>query len=457
MNVQVLEPGHTAVRCQPLNPNTETMAETVQNSRARRAPALRTFKSVTCPFCSLLCDDLEVENRRGALRVSSTPCPRAVTGFERPPAPAAPLVDGKEVSLDKAIAAAAKLLKASHHPLFGGLATDVAGMRAVLALADRAGGIVDHMLGDGMYRNILAMQDRGWIMTTLAELRNRADLIVFAGTDVGNDHPRFFERYVWNKESMFDLNTSGREIVYLGQGLDTGAGVSPDGRKPWHLRNDPQRLGELIAAARALLSGNPLRAKTVAGVKISDVARLIAKLKTAKYAVIIWAPPRLNFPAADITVAGICELVKDLNQFTRCSGLALGGNEAIITAGAVCAWQSGYQLRVDFGKGYPEYDPARNATASLLANGDIDVLLWISSFNPDLRPPPTRIPTILLAAPADKLDHRYPVYIPVGTPGIDHEGQMCRVDNVVSLPLQQVRESTLPSVAAVMQALLKSF
>lgn len=431
------------------------MAETAQNSRARRA-ALRSLKSVTCPFCSLLCDDLEIEKRRGALRVSSTRCPRAVAGFERPPAPAAPQIDGKEVGLDQAIAAAAKLLRASRHPLFGGLATDVAGMRAILALADRTGGVVDHMLGDGMYRNVLAMQDRGWMMTTLTELRNRADLIVFAGTDVGNDHPRFFERYVWNKESMFDLDTSRREIVYLGRGLDTGAGVSPDGRKPWHLSNDPQRLGELIAAARALLSGNPLQAKTVAGVKLSDVAKLVAKLKAARYAVIVWAPPRLNFPAADITVAGMCELVRDLNQFTRCSGLALGGDEATITAGAVCAWQSGYPLRVDFGKGYPEYDPTRNATDSLLASGDVDVLIWISSFNPDRRPPPTRIPTVLLSAPADRLDRNYPVYIPVGTPGIDHEGQMCRVDNVVSLPLRQVRESTLPSVSAVMQALLKS-
>ena len=430
------------------------MAENVQDSRSRSA-VLRSFKSITCPFCSLLCDDLDIENRHGRLRIKSERCPRAVAGFERSQASAAPRVNGTEASLDEVISAAARLLKTSRHPLFGGLATDVAGMRAALALADRTGGIVDHMLGDGLYRNVLAMQDRGWMTTTLSELRNRADLIVFAGTDAVTDHPRFFERFVWNKESMFNLDTSAREIVYLGRGLDTGAGVSPGGRKPWHLKNEPKRLGEVISVARALLAGNPLRAKTVAGVRTSEVNRLVNKLKAARYSVIVWSPPRLDFPAADITVASLCELIKELNQFTRCSGLTLGGNEAAVTAGAVCTWQSGYQLRVDFGVGYPKFDHARNGTARLLANGDVDALLWVSSFDPDLRPPQTAIPTILLSPPVDKFDRDYSVYIPVGTPGLDHEGQMCRVDTVVSLPLRRVRDSTLPSAVAVMQSLLE--
>ncbi len=451
-----LKPSHTVVRGQPFYPFTFTqmMTETVQDSRSPSA-ARRSFKSVTCPFCSLLCDDMNIESRHGRLRVESVRCPRAVTGFERPSPPASARVDGVEVDLHEAITTAAKLLKSSRQPLFGGLATDVDGMRAALALADRTGGIVDHMLGDGIYRNVLAMQDRGWMMTTLSELRNRADLIVFAGTDVISDHPRFFERFVWNKESMFDLDTGGREIIYLGRGLDAGAGVSPQGRQPWHLKNDPQRLGEIISAARAALAGNPLQAKTVAGVRTREVNRLVSRLKAAKYPVIVWSPPRLDFPAADITIAGLCEFIKELNQFTRCSGLALGGNEAAATAGAVCTWQSGYQLRVNFGPGHPEFDPVRNATGRLLANGEVDALLWISSFDPAIRPPQSAIPTILLTPPPEEFDRVYSVYIPVGVPGVDHAGQMCRVDTVVSLPLRKLRDTTLPSAAMVMQMLLK--
>jgi formylmethanofuran dehydrogenase subunit B len=42
------------------------------------------------------------------------------------------------------------------------------------------------------------------------------------------------------------------------------------------------------------------------------------------------------------------------------------------------------------------------------------------------------------------------VYIPVGTPGIDHAGLIVRVDNVVSLPLRKLRQSSLLRAADVL-------
>ena len=49
-----------------------------------------------------------------------------------------PQVSGKEVDLAKAIKEAAKLIGKAKLPLYGGLATDVEGMRAVMALAERS-------------------------------------------------------------------------------------------------------------------------------------------------------------------------------------------------------------------------------------------------------------------------------------------------------------------------------
>jgi formylmethanofuran dehydrogenase subunit B len=428
---------------------------TASQSTAGAAGTVHT--SVTCPFCSLLCDDLEITDRDGSLTITANTCSRARSGFERATIDAVPRVAGKAVPEAEAIAAAAALLRKSRHPLFGGLGTDVAGMRSLLALADRNGGIVDHMLGDGMYRNILAMQDRGWMMTTMTEVKNRADLVIFANLDAVSDHPRFFERNIWNRDSMFGLPTAKRQIVYLGDGLNTRPGISPDGRKPMHIRNQPERLGELIGALRALVAGQTLQAKTVAGVKMSELGKLVEMMKASKYGVIIWSPPRLPFASADLTVEAICDLVKELNTHSRFSGFALGGNEAILTAGAVCAWQSGYQLRTDFGTGYPEFDPTRYATTRLLENNDVDLLFWTSTFLTGHTPPKSTVPTILLAPAIEGVDaSSCAVYIPVGTPGVDHRGQMCRVDNVVSLPLHQVRASGLPGVAQVCDQILKS-
>ncbi len=91
-------------------------------------------------------------------------------------------------------ARAAELLRASSLPLFGGLGTDVAGMREVLALAERTGGIVDHAGSRGLLANVRAMQDGGTVTATLAEVRNRADLVLLVGTDTKAIAPRLVER-----------------------------------------------------------------------------------------------------------------------------------------------------------------------------------------------------------------------------------------------------------------------
>jgi formylmethanofuran dehydrogenase subunit B len=45
------------------------------------------------------------------------------------------------------------------------------------------------------------------------------------------------------------------------------------------------------------------------------------------------------------------------------------------------------------------------------------------------------------------------VFIPIGTPGIDHKGTMFRIDSSVSLPLSQLRSSELPTLREVIAAI----
>ncbi|MDQ3774496.1 MAG: hypothetical protein M3461_09090, partial [Pseudomonadota bacterium] len=106
----------------------------------RPAPRL---SSVPCPFCNLICDDLVVENGAGEpLRVAQNGCARgAVAGFDRPSPSAEPRIAGIPATWDAAYARATALLHDATQPLFAGLGTDVDGIRAVLSLADRTGGM----------------------------------------------------------------------------------------------------------------------------------------------------------------------------------------------------------------------------------------------------------------------------------------------------------------------------
>ena len=423
-----------------------------QPSAARKPAKASAARHVTCPFCALHCDDLTVEGVGARLKVTSTDCPKAAAGFATEPVRVAPTVAGRPATLDAAITAAAEILRGARAPLYAGLACDVAGMRAVIALAERTGGIVDHLHGDGLMRNILALQDSGWIMTTLAEVRNRADLILFVGTDA-NAYPRFYERCVWNDRSLFGMDCGKRELVFVGAALDTRAGIAPNGRRPTHIRCEQRRLGEVIGALRALAAGRRLEANSVAGVERRVLGQLVERLRAARYGVVVWAPAELAYPHAELTIESVCALVRTLNETTRFGGLALGGDDGGMTAINVCAWQTGYPIRVGFGPGYPVYEPALHATARLLAEGAVDRMLWIAALSPKHRPPATRVPLVVLGHPRLRLPRAPAVFIPVATPGLDHAGQVFRCDTVVALPLAKLRASPLPDAATVVQAI----
>ena len=413
-----------------------------------------TFEAVTCPACGLLCDDVRIErDTTSLLKVSDKGCAKCVTFFERAIQTSSPSVAGKTVSLTEAVSKAAEILRGTNQPLFAGLGTEVHGMRSVLSLADKVGATLDHMNAYSNFRNTLVVQNSGWQVTTLTEVRNRVDLLLVIGTDIVSHNPRFFERNVWNKESMFDQDTSAREVVYLGgQNTDTSAGISPKGIKPTVLPCDLERLPEVVAALRAIISGKSLIASEIAGIKTSDLESLSERLKAAKYSVVTWVSSDLNIAHAELTIQNITELVIKLNAKTRSSGLPLGGSEGDYSVNQTSTWTSGYAVRSRFARKHPEYDPHHFSAEQLLANGEADALLWVSEFNPDKTPPKVNIPKIVIGH-ANMQANDADVFIPVSTAGIDHAGTIFRIDSSVSLPLAKLRESTLPSLAEVIAAI----
>ena len=402
-----------------------------------------TFEAVTCPACGLLCDDVRIErDTTSLLKVSDKGCAKSVTFFERAIQTSSPSVAGKTVSLTEAVSKAAEILRGTNQPLFAGLGTEVHGMRSVLSLADKVGATLDHMNAYSNFRNTLVVQNSGWQVTTLTEVSNRVDLLLVIGTDIVSHNPRFFERNVWNKESMFDQDTSAREVVYLGgQNTDTSAGISPKGIKPTVLPCDLERLPEVVAALRAIISGKSLIASKIAGIKTSDLESLSERLKAAKYSVVTWVSSDLNIAHAELTIQNITELVIKLNAKTRSSGLPLGGSEGDYSVNQTSTWTSGYAVRSRFARKHPEYDPHHLSAEQLLANGEADALLWVSEFNPDKTPPKVNIPKIVIGH-ANMQANDADVFIPVSTAGVDHAGTIVRIDSSVSLPLAKLREST---------------
>ncbi|NOQ77334.1 MAG: formylmethanofuran dehydrogenase subunit B, partial [Methylococcaceae bacterium] len=213
-------------------------------------------------------------------------------------------------------------------------------------------------------------------------------------------------------------------------------------------------LPEVMAVLRALVKNKKIVAESVCGIAVSDLQTVAEQLKAAKYGVVAWAAGALDFDHAELTVQMLTEMVKDINTMdTRCSGFPLGGKEGDQTANQVCGLTSAYPARARFSSGFPEYDPFLYDTNVMLANGEADVVVWVQAFNSASVPPATDLPTIVVARSGMTFTKEPDVFIPVGTPGIDHAGHAYRLDNVVAIRLKKLRDSGLPSTAEVLNAI----
>lgn len=406
-------------------------------------------QAVVCPFCALLCDDLGVRVADGALEVVENGCPKARASFARPVPASTPLVNGKPATLDAALGIAARLLKRSRQPLFGGLGTDVDGARAALGLAERCGAILDHLHGRALLNNVRVLQTRGQATTTLSEVRNRADLVVLVGTSINHDFHAFARRCLRPADALQPERLARRTVLHLGPAAQAPSQAEAAAQSLPCRADD---LLDTLNAVRALRLGQSSRRKG----RLQQNALVLAEcIAAADYAVFVWAPGQLG-EDGDLVIGAACDLIADINRTKRAAGLALGGNDGGQSVMATAAWQTGYPLQLSYAGATIAYDPLCFDTDRLLARGAVDTLLWISSFSP-VPAPAAALPQIVLGmpgtAPPPAAAGRDSVFLPVGTPGLDHGGRMARTDGVVVLQVAQLRELGLPSVANLLTAL----
>lgn len=388
----------------------------------------------TCPFCPLLCDTfgVDVGPPGTPLKLVGSDCPRAnaaLAEFNGAPVASQPQVDGSDCDFDTAIAAAASVLAASHQPLFGGLGTDVAGARALYALACETGAICDAAQGQAMMHGLRALQDRGGFTTTLAEARTRAELIVCMTGDPTVQYPEFFRRCGVGERDDLQIEM----LPMAGDMFDT--------------------VGLLAALVAGRISPDDARVP-------AELVALSVRLRAARYSVLVYEPGRLPAQGA-LIVEAIQRIVATLNRSTRAASLSLGGGDGAATVNQVFTWLSGLPLRSRAGPLGLEHEPLCFDAGRLLADDAVDALLWVSSYGPEPAPPLADMPRIVLGHPGmrpqgGEASARRQVFIPVSTPGIGCSGHLFRTDGSVLMPLRPLYEDGLPGVDDVVRRLTQA-
>ncbi len=408
----------------------------------------RDRQRLTCPFCSLLCDDLRAEQIEDP---ASLPCALARERYTNVLAETAgdAYVNGSPVEPQAAIEAASILLRGASRPLFGGSSGDVAAMRALLDLAETTGGIVDHLHAPAMLRNLHVFQSNGWMSANFGELKQRADLVVVLDSGLFARHPRLIERFIAPAASLHEGSQRPPQVVTIGgPAMDL-----PESIAAQHVDIELENLDEMLNVLRCLLHERPLERSAIASATIERLRPLLACMREAHYGVVMWSAQSFDFEHADLTVHAAVELVAELNQHTRFACLPLLAGDGAATLQQVAGWKCGFPVRIGFDYGGPVYDPYHHDPARLLANGEADLLFWLSSFH-DAAPPQCDLPTVVLGRPQSANAETVDVFIPVGIPAIDHDAYLFRGDGNTVIPAQRVRDIKLDDAARVLRAIL---
>ncbi|MFL5505857.1 MAG: hypothetical protein ACJ8AU_03175 [Gemmatimonadales bacterium] len=380
---------------------------------------------VTCLGCGLLCDDIAIALEQGRIGGMAPHCALGRTWFGDGQVPAKILVKGVAASFDAALAEAVAQLRPAEGRALVVIGPDLAtsAVRAGIAIADRLRATVDTATSVGAGEGILAGQRRGRTSSTLGEVKNRADLVLFWGVDPTATHPRFLERFV----AVDGTHVSAERAVMSVQIGESGGPTSPT------ISLGEKEEASALAVLRALVLGK-LSASLPEHAEFADLA---ARLSAARYVAIVGSGEGRDARRSALRAEGLIALAQALNGPTRCTLISLrdGGNRNGIES--ALSWQAGYPFAVSYATGVPLYDPGERGLHQLWRT-DAALLLgdWRGLDDGTLAAL-AGVPTVVLGPRASEAPFAPAVAIDTGVAGIHEGGVAYRLDDV-PLPLTPV-------------------
>ena len=395
----------------------------------------------TCAGCGCVCDDIEVTVADGRLAGLTRTCPLgdswfAERGGDRPPVAR---LDGRTVSLDEAVEAAAAILNQARVPLVYGLGqTSCEAQRRAVALAEAIGAVVDPA-GSGAAQ--AAYQAIGSSTATFGEIRDRAELVVGWRADPVLTHPRLLGRL------RLDRAGRGSRALVVIDAERTATADEADAFVALDATHD----FEALWALRALIGGAPLDRDRSGELPLDGLHDLAERLVGARHAAILYGA------VDELSALALFALVRDLSRDRHAVTLGLRGDGNARGAEDVLAWQTGFASAVSFARGYPRANPGELGAAALLERGDVDAALVVAS-NPLEHLPPAAaerlrgLPTVAVDARATATSRAARVAFATAADGIEVPGTVHRMDGV-PLPLRAPLAAERPGVEDVLAAI----
>jgi formylmethanofuran dehydrogenase subunit B len=413
---------------------------------------IRTVKNATCTFCGCVCDDMEltVDMDEKKITKAKNACVLGRAWFaehvieNRPAA----IIDGKEVSIDKAIEEAAQTLVHAKFPITYGLSdTTCEAQREAVAIADIIRGTIDTTTSVCHGPSGIAFQGVGESTMTLGEVKNRADLVIYWGGNPAESHPRHFTRYAVTPKGMYVPNGKKDRTVVLVDVRKTPSAPVAD----IFLQVKAGKDFELLWALRALVKGQYVdpEIEKITGISMAILTDLVNRMKSCRYGVLFFGMGLTMTRGRHFNSGALLALATDLNEFTHFVAKPVRGHGNVTGADNVVSWQTGYPFGVNFSRGYPRFNPGEFTTVDTLSRREADAALIIASDPASNFPKAAidhlhRIPVITLDTKQTETTNLAHVAFTTSTYGINTSGTVYRMDDV-PITLRSAFDSPFPS------------
>jgi len=416
--------------------------------------------SVVCAFCGCVCDDLIVTVENDHIMQVKNACVLGkawIRGHTQPQDIPVARINNQPVSLEQAIEEAAHILATATYPLIYGLSsTSCEAQRHAVALAEAMEGTIDCCTSVCHGPSGMALQTVGEPTSTLGEVKNRADLILYWGSNPAESHPRHMTRYAVTPKGKWIPNGRKDRTVVLVDVRQTPSARAAD----IFLQIKPGKDFEVLWALRGLVRGLDLNASSLesTGITLEQLTNLVELMKKCKMGVLFVGQGLTQSRGKHMNMAAAFLLARDLNEFTKFSLIPMRGHGNVTGVDSVLAWQTGYPFGVNFSKGYPRFNPGEYTMVDMLNRGEADAALIVASDPMANLPAPVRkrlteVPLIALDSHESETTRVAQIAITTSTAGINVGGTIYRMDSI-PLPLSKLLPSKYPSDEEVLERLL---
>lgn len=406
-----------------------------------------------CTGCGLLCDDIEVESEKNVVNKVYTACRVGVAHMKETRGEVGFRVDNTPVDEATAINEAVSILKNAKNPLIFGLgnSTDET-QKLAIELAKKINATLDDTssfclgpLSEAIIQNKLKT-------CTLDDVRNKADVIIYWGTDPSDSHPRLL-----SKHSYFPRGSEkqrGWEEERTAIAIDVRKSHTAKICGNYFFQIPPKGDAEFIDALIAGLSGKiPKTSYNFPPKRILELANI---LKGAKFGV-IFVGRGLIYSIDDLEP--LFKLMKVLNEKANFHLIPMVSSCNIVGFNEKLFAETGYVNSVKFEDGTVKHGPEYSIVESLKAK-TVDAALIIGTDPFSILP--HSIVKNLLEIPVISIDHcetltskHAKVYINTTISGVESGGSATRMDGV-KVSFEPVIETDHPSEEVILKKIMEA-